>query len=363
MVVLQLGPFPPPHGGVQTNLVAIRDHLRSHGMRAPVINLTRHRRPDGDDVFYPKTGMQVLRLLLTVPADVIHLHFGGRLTPRLLALCLLASLIPGRRTVLTFHSGGYPGSDGQDPRPFSFRGFVFRRLDAIIAVNAEIAGLFRRFGVPASRIHLICPYAPVVMREGAPLPEAIERFRQTHTPLLTTVGLLEPEYDLGLQIRALGTLRRAFPNAGLVVIGSGSLQSELRALLATEPAGEHVLMCGDVAHADTVRVMAGSDAFLRTTLYDGDSVSVREALQLGVPVIASDNGMRPAGVNLIPRSDSAALVQAIEAVLTGQNRHSPSAPAAEGALDEVLDLYRRLTGSELPARPTRVSNVIGSGIS
>ena len=34
--------------------------------------------------------------------------------------------------------------------------------------------------------------------------------------------------------------------------------------------------------------------FLRTTLYDGDSISVREALHLGVPVIASDNGMRQA---------------------------------------------------------------------
>ena len=363
MVVLQLGPYPPPHGGVQTNLVAIRDHLRGHGMRAPVINLTRHRRPDADDVFYPKTGMQVLRLLLTVPADVIHLHFGGRLTPRLLALCLLATLIPGRRTVLTFHSGGYPGSERQDPRPFSLRGFVFRRLDAIIAVNAEIASLFHRFGVPTSRIHLICPYAPVVVRDEGPLPDAIERFRATHTPLLTTVGLLEPEYDLGLQIRALGTLRRSFPNAGLLVIGSGSLETELRALRAADPAGEHVLMCGDVAHADTVRVLAGSDVFLRTTLYDGDSVSVREALQLGVPVIATDNGMRPAGVNLMPRSDSAALIQAIQSVLAGQNQHKPAASVEEGALDEVLDLYRRLTGSEVPARPTRVSNVIGSGIS
>ena len=43
MTVLQLGPYPPPHGGVQTNLVAIRDHLRRHGMAATVINLTRHR--------------------------------------------------------------------------------------------------------------------------------------------------------------------------------------------------------------------------------------------------------------------------------------------------------------------------------
>ena len=50
MIVLQLGPYPPPHGGVQTNIVAIREHLRRHGMGAPVINLTRHRAEDGDHV-------------------------------------------------------------------------------------------------------------------------------------------------------------------------------------------------------------------------------------------------------------------------------------------------------------------------
>jgi glycogen synthase len=364
MVVLQLGPYPPPHGGVQTNLVAIREHLRRSGIGAPVINLTRHRRPEADDIYYPKTALQVLRLVLTIPADIIHLHFGGRLTARLLALCLFCSLIPRRRTVLTLHSGGYPGSQRRDPRALSVRGFIFRRVDAIIAVNEEIATLFERFGVPSSRIHVICPFAPVAVRDDAPLPEAAERFRQTHSPLLTTIGLLEPEYDVALQVRSLAAVRRIFPDAGLVVIGGGgSLEGELRALLRADPAGEHVLLCGDVPHADTLRILAASDAFLRTTLYDGDSVSVREALQLGVPVIASENGMRPPGVNLIPRSDSGALVQAIEAVVSG--RHAPTAavPAVDGALEEVLDLYRRLTGADTPVRSSRVRNVIDSGIS
>ena len=43
MQVIQLGPFPPPYGGVQANLMAIRDYLRSQGIRSGVINLTRYR--------------------------------------------------------------------------------------------------------------------------------------------------------------------------------------------------------------------------------------------------------------------------------------------------------------------------------
>ena len=348
MVVLQLGPYPPPHGGVETNLVAVRRHVqhRFGDAAAPVINLTRHRHERSEGVHYPSSPVQVIKLLLTIPADVIHLHIGGNLSRRLLALCLVCSLIPGRRTVLTFHSGGYPGwQKGRRPGPRSQRGLILQRLDAVIAVNAEIAALFRELGVDPARVHTICPYAPVTVREDVEMPEALARFIRSHARLLTTVGQLEPEYDLPLQIRALGGVREAFPDAGLVIIGSGRLDAELRRLIAEQPHADHVLLCGDVPHALTVRLLAGSAAFLRTTLYDGDSISVREALQLGVPVIASDNGMRPDGVRLIPASNGPALREAITAVLGEPVARTAIAAAGQHELDAVLELYASLTRS------------------
>ena len=68
-------------------------------------------------------------------------------------------------------------------------------------------------------------------------------------------------------------------------------------------------------HAVTLRATLESDVVLRTTLYDGDSVSVREALYIGTPVIATDNGMRPEGVHLIPPSDAGRLRDAVCDVL------------------------------------------------
>jgi glycogen synthase len=344
MTVLQLGPYPPPHGGVQTNIVAIREHLRRRGMGAPVINLTRHRAEEADEVYYPRSAAQVIRLLWSLPSDIIHLHIGGQLTGRLLALCLVCTMIPGKRVVLTFHSGGYPSwQRGKGGRLFSFRDFVLRRLDAIIAVNTEIAELFRTLGVPSSRISVRCPYTPVAVSANDQLPQPLRAFCETHRPLLTTVGLLEPEYDLPLQVKSLAGLRGEYPDAGLVIIGSGSLEPELRRLIAAEPSGGHILLCGDVPHQTTVKVISRSNAFLRTTLYDGDSISVREALQLGVPVIATDNGMRPAGVHLIPPSNLEALSAAVRSVLRAPaERTTP--PAAPGGkdLDDLLDLYRSL---------------------
>src|SRR5438045_4808816 len=166
MKVLLLGPYPPPHGGVQTNLVALRRYLRARGERCAVINLTQHRRADADDVYYPQSALELIRLLWRLPYDIVHYHLGGNVTPRLLGLSLVCCLLPGRRAVLTFHSGGYPASPaGRTARPLRLRGFVFRRFARIIAVNEAIADMFRRFGIAPDKLRLIQP--PTVGTPGA----------------------------------------------------------------------------------------------------------------------------------------------------------------------------------------------------
>lgn len=344
MRVLLLGPYPPPHGGVQTNLVAIRDFLRGRGIHCSVINLTRFRRADADDVYYPRSALEVLRLLLRLPYGIIHLHIGGEVTLRLLVLGLCCCLMPGARTVLTLHSGGYPSSrKGTAARRWTMRGFVFRRFDRIIGVNEEIVRMFRQFGVRSDRIRLIPPHSIAGGFPQARLPEAMERFFDAHRPVLLTVGWLEPEYDLALQIDALAQVRRRFPSVGLIIVGYGSMERELRSHIQSKPYAEDVLLCGDLPHPVTLAAIARSDLFLRTTLFDGDSISVREALHLGTPVVATDNGMRPEGVVLIPPSSAAALCDAIVEQL---ERSAPSAgprpQAEEENLRMVLDLYREL---------------------
>jgi glycosyltransferase involved in cell wall biosynthesis len=343
MIVLQMGPYPPPHGGVQINLVALRKYLLKQGIACPVINLTRFRREDRDGIYYPNTALDVIKLLLTLRYDLIHLHAGGDFSPRHVGLLLLCSLLSGKKIVFTFHSGGYPNSEaGKRAKPRSLRGFVLRRLDGIIAVNEELLDLFRRFGVAPERIRLISPYAVERPSADTPLPQALEAFYASHDPLLVTVSGLEPEYDLPLQIEAVGRLVEKFPRLGLAIIGGGSLEHQIRERIDSLPYREHLLLCGDIPHEVTLRAIESSDLFLRTTWYDGDSISVREALHLGIPVIATDNGMRPPGVHLIPKSDAAALCRAVGMCLNGAVKADVPPEAGTKNLEAVLRFYREL---------------------
>jgi glycosyltransferase involved in cell wall biosynthesis len=342
MRVLQLGPYPPPHGGVQTNLVAIREYLRRSGISCEVINLTRHRRPDGDGVYYPKSALGLLWLLIRLRYDIIHLQIGGDLSLRLLVLGLLCNWIPFKKTVLTFHSGGYPGSpEGKTATPRTFRGFVLRRFDRLIGVNAELIELFHAFGVPPFRTRLIYPHAfPTAATELSP---RLAGFFADHSPLLLTVGGLEPEYGIPFLVNAMEEILERHPGAGLAVIGSGSQEAEITRLVNSRPYGERILLCGDIPHAETMRAIQRADVLLRVTRYDGDSIAVREAMHLGTPVIASDNGMRPAGVRLVPVEDRPALLEALEAALLekGSGKGTPVTGGEEN-VQAVLDLYEEL---------------------
>jgi glycosyltransferase involved in cell wall biosynthesis len=152
----------------------------------------------------------------------------------------------------------------------------------------------------------------------------------------------EPEYDVPTQIEALEHLHGRFPAAGLVVLGSGSLDEELRRRVGASPRARDVLLCGDLAHVVAIGAVSRSDVFLRTTLYEGDSVSLREALHFGVPVVATDVGVRPEGVELVAARDPAGVAEAVVRCL-GRSDRRPRAPQdGEEGLRAMLALYEEL---------------------
>lgn len=345
-----LGPFPPPHGGVQTHLVSLWRYMTAHGVATEVVNLTRCQEPRESGVHTPSNALEVAGLLCSRRARIIHLHFGGTLSPRLLGLCMLVSLLPGRRTVLTFHSGGFPTSAaGRALRPTSLAAFVLRRIDALIGVNEELSQYFRSLGAKPERVHTIVPFALTTQPAIGPLPEPLGSFFASASHRIFSASGFEPEYDIPSQFQAMEAILARFPRAALAIAGYGRREAELREAAAQLPWRDRVMLCGDLAHSTVLAAMREANICLRTTLYDGDAISVREALALGTPVIATDNGMRPPGVILTPIGDSAALAKAVIAQLeTGPKPRMKGNTGAEN-LEAVARIYRALAGEGWPA--------------
>lgn len=344
MRVLQLGPYPPPNGGVQTNLVAIRQLLERRGHHCSVIAITRTSQTAGvPDTYKPNTAFELLKLLFGLKYDLLHFHLGGTVPLRVALMMLACTLVPFRKSVLTIHSGGFPSSsEGKKAGFWTVHGFVFRRFNCIIGVNEDILQTMRKFGVKNRNLKLVLPFV-LSNPPDAPLSDEIDKFVKNHSPLLLSVGLLEKHYAKDLQIDAMEQILQKFPNAGLLQIGSGSEEGFLHRCIRSKSYAEHILLTGDVPHETTLQLIEKADVLLRTTFYDGDAVSVREALFLGTPVIATDNKMRPAGVHLIPAPpEIEPLCTAIEEqVKLGKLTHQENVNGWEH-IEAILDIYQKL---------------------
>lgn len=358
MRILQLGPVPPPFGGVQANLSAIAERLRALGHDCQTIAIARPNeiKPE-ENVYYPKNARELFKLLLSLKYDVAHLHFGGDFTLRLAFLAFVCGALPKKKTVLTFHSGGFASSEeGQRASKSSLRGFAVRRLDKIIAVNEEIRELFLRYGVQPEKIEIIAPHFHRQPAPNAEILPSIERFFYIHSHVLLAAASLEKHYDVSLQIRVLKNVLKEFPECGLLIAGSGELENELKREIAETGYAENILLAGDVPHQAILHLIRRADAFLRTTLFDGDAISVREALFLETPVIATDNKMRPTGVKLIEIGDAAGLTNAILKVLREGKKQKTEKSDDWSNIDQVIEIYEKLLNKQIVEKSASTRN-------
>ncbi len=341
MRVLQLGPYPPPAGGVSRNLLAIREELAAAGHSCEIIVTAKSDEVrDEVGVHRPSSAFDLLRLLRVLDYDVLHIHVGGDITSRLMRLMLACCVFGKGKKVLTMHSGGYPTSESAiAAKPASVRGRIFRMFDRVISVNKAIAEVFSSYGVPLEKNLVIPPHALRNPDENVSVPEGLARFAAEHSPFLLSVCALEAEYDVFTQIEALGTVLTKFPDAGLMLVGSGSQEAEIRKAVESKPYARRVLLGGGVENDVALHLMRSADVFLRTTLFDGDAIAIREAMFFGTPVIATDNGMRPEGVALVPVKDNSALVDAIVTIASRPRDGRPKQADDVSNIRAVVELY------------------------
>jgi len=221
----------------------------------------------------------------------------------------------GPAATLTLHSGGVSGylNSASESRKLIAR-MACLMYSRVVCVNAEISRVIGDLGVPDNSLEIAPAFLPVEAPDAA-VPEEIEKWIERHSPVLSAAMFFRPEYGFDLLVETLSKLRGTHREIGCVVMGDGEHRAEALELVQGAGLGDAVLLVGDVDHEQCLALMARSDVFVRPTLMDGDSISVREALALGVPVVASNVGTRPEGTLLFQAGNVRELVEQIAAAV------------------------------------------------
>jgi len=335
MKVLLIGPHPPPHGGISVHVAGIHQHLTAAGVTCRVLDMSRIR---------PGLAFILTVFRHALRGWTLHFHTNGHNVKSWL-LALACGLAGQSRSgcLLTLHSGMVPRYL-EDARLWrrKLAAFTCSLYRQVICVSPAIADALRRLGYDSPRIEILPAFLNSGMIRSSPSSH-LQGWMDSHRPLFSTALFFRPEYGFDLLVDGLARFSRLHPSFGCVVMGSGEERAEGQQLVRDAGLEDQMLLVGDVDHDTCLAVISASDIFLRPTREDGDSISVREALSMGVPVVASRVGTRPPDTILFPAGDVEQMLAKIDLAMA-KKRAGQSQTG--GSMDRLLEIYRQADDSE-----------------
>ncbi len=345
-----VGPYPPPYGGISVGIQRLARRLDDARIDYAIYNESATPSPEPHVVSAPGPRRLFLELLLGGPRQILHYQ-----SPDWRMRCLVAlwGMLTGRKSVISIHGASFDFSMRSGGLQRAIIQFFTARTSAVIACNPEIQAQVGALTGRPERVHMVPAFIlPPPSAADAPLPAGLTAFLAAHRPNLLWVGWVEPFqgrdlYGLDLTFDLLERLRTRFPEIGCVLWFSGirdeALWKELWASAVRRGLEGHIHIERE-GLPEIYPLFRRADVYLRPTLTDGDSVSVREALSLGTPVVASDAAPRSPACVTFNKGDAEDFIRATELVLadleSARARARSEAQEDNGA--KILAIYREL---------------------
>ncbi|MBK7090645.1 MAG: glycosyltransferase [bacterium] len=302
--------------------------LQANGV--PVTLLRRH---DHHLALYP---IRLARFMRQRKIDVVHMHPGSFIFGILAAVLARVPV-----SVYTEHGRAVP----EHPLRILEDRVSGVFVDRIIAVSKELeVYLAEAIKLPPKKICTVIngirvsefvrrPKDPKLLSEFGISPE---------TKVLGTVARLDPIKDQLTMVQALKVVRERVPNVRLLLVGDGPARGDLEALALADGLENYVTITGQ--RSDVPGLVNLFDLFLLSSLREGTSISLLEAMSSGVAPIVTNVGGNPAIVSdgvdglLVPPRDPQALASAIIELLVNETKRKTFAEAAAAKVREQFSI-------------------------
>ncbi|MBS1141074.1 MAG: hypothetical protein H6R13_2527 [Proteobacteria bacterium] len=333
--VVLLGPTPPPAGGVSIHIKRFAYRLNYLGWPVHILSTTAQH-DDGNTIAIGNNRIfGILSHYKRFRGNLVLVHSSELYGLVVSVYCKLA----GAQVVQYFHNGRALARIHRNPLLGWLVGKVLGYLDQVFVVNAEIAKSVHHLSNGVAKIDVVNPFIPPLESElQGYIPTGFESGKRIY---VGWCGLFSGERAAIYGLDFFASVFRRFVSAGhdaVAVLAAADFdaENELQTMARMKClfANRVVIVPSDVPFVSVLNVL---DIFIRPTATDGDSISVREALYLNLPVLASDVSLRPSGVSTYRFGDEDQCFQLLEKLIEsnpGSARVSP--PSASPGCEAVL---------------------------
>jgi glycosyltransferase involved in cell wall biosynthesis len=318
---------------------ALADTLSASG-----IDVIALRRQQG---FRPSLARTIAELTRAHDIDVLHCQ---QYSPYVYGS--LARLFrPSLRVIYTEH--GRLGDGPPSLKRKTINPLLAPLPHGIFAVSHDLRRHMLSEGFPASRVGVIANGIAVgnTPRETDRRSARAELLIPPDAVVFGTAARLDPVKDLGTLIDAFARVRWNMSSARLVILGDGPEREELVRRARAQRVSESVVFAG--YRGDVRALLPACDVYVNSSVSEGISLTILEAMAAKLPVIATRVGGTPEVVSdgengvLVPARDSDALARAMLAIARDDRRRASLAASgraiveARFTLDRMIDDYAR----------------------
>ncbi len=272
-----------------------------------------------------KSSFAIMSEVRNSKADIIHLH-GYKDT---ILVGLLPRLFRKIPTIRTLHGWTSKTRWSKIWLYETLDRFCLKRIDGIVSVNEMLVDQVQRY----------VKKVPILPIENGipPLHFARERIIEEEDELagfcqdafvIGGIGRFSKEKGFIFLLKAISILTAKRPEIKLILIGEGEQQQEMDNIIQAEGLAKHVFFAGYKQNA--ARYLPLFDLFVMPSLTEGLPIVLLEAMQAGVPVVATEVG----GVPMV-------LGQGEYGELVEPGNHESLAHAMMQAIDNNIDALSR----------------------
>lgn len=223
-------------------------------------------------------GRRLRQLLGANPVDLVHAHVYASQVAA--ALALRGTRIP---LVLTEHSDGH--WKGISARAISR--WARGRAAHVIAVSESIAGALRASGLSENRLRVI----PNAVPPSGIIGEASGDRRRSGRYLIGAVARLQPEKGIDIFLQAAAQVVEHCPEARFLIVGDGPERLALQRMAVRLGLADRTRFLDTVSSGRSI--LPFLDALAVPSRSEGAPLAVLEAMDAGVPIVASRVGGIP----------------------------------------------------------------------
>lgn len=168
--------------------------------------------------------------------------------------------------------------------------FVIKKSDIIHCVSEFMREKIISNCKNPEKVELVFPYVDLeVFKPQEKDIEILNLYKLTKKNLIIISNrTLEPLYNVECLIETLPQIINDYPNIRYLILGDGPSKKSLEQMATSLGVKNYVYFIGFIPHQELAQYLNVADIYVSTSLSDGASVSLLEAMACGKPVVVTD---------------------------------------------------------------------------